>query len=396
MTLALTGIKILEVARYGIVSYCNMILGDAGAEVIKIEQPPADDSGSIITASPVSGDERTAAYYALNRNKKSIAINLNSKEGKEIFYKLAERSDVIVEGFKPGVMKRLGVGYEKINEINPRIIYCSISGYGQDGPYRDMPGHDINYISIAGLLGLIGDRGGHPVIPLNIGADWAGGGLHATIGILIALMARERTGKGQYIDISMTDGTISLLTNMASWYFLTGKVPKRGETLIGGAFPYYGVYETKDGKFLSIGCVEPKFWENLCRALGREDIIPFQFAKGEKREEVLFSLRQTFLTKTRKEWVDLLKSEETCIAPIYDFDEFSSDPHVLHRKMVVEIDHPTEGKVKQIGCAIKLSDTPAVIRNLAPTLGQNTDEELQCLGYTVDKIKELRQTGIIM
>lgn len=220
MTQALEGIKILDLSRVPPGDFCTMFLGDMGAEVLKIEPPPdmARRAGSGL--SPIGEVRRMeAAYNPLNRNKKSMGLNLRSEEGCHIFYRLTEKADVIVEGFRPGVVKRLGVDYETVMKINPRIIYCSISGYGQDGPYQNLPGHDINYISIGGVLGLISEKERRPVIPLNLVADYAGGALHATMGILTALVARERTGKGQYVDISMTDCVVSLLSGTAQNYF---------------------------------------------------------------------------------------------------------------------------------------------------------------------------------
>jgi Predicted acyl-CoA transferases/carnitine dehydratase len=239
-------------------------------------QPGAGGRGAGVNAS-LSGEEKDkqAAFDALNRNKRSIGLNLRSEKGRQIFYRLAETTDVIVEGFRPGVVKRLGVDYEEIKTINPRVIYCSLSGYGQDGPYSSLPGHDVNYISIAGALGLLGTSDGPPIVPLNLLADFAGASLHGVIGILSALVARYKTGVGQYVDIAYTDGVMSLLTWFISNYFSSGAMFKKGETWLHGAYPYYGVYEAKDGKYVSLGCVEPWFWENLCRALGKEEYIPY-------------------------------------------------------------------------------------------------------------------------
>jgi len=396
--LPLEGIRVMDLSRVGIAAFATMILSDMGAEVIKIDEPRKPGStifGSSV--SPIGSDaRRRAAFRAMNRNKKSIALNLKNNEAREIFYKLAEKTDVIIEGFRPGVVKRLGVDYETVKRINPRIIYCSISGYGQDGPYAQMPGHDANYISIGGALGLIGQADGPPVLPLNFVADWAGGSLFSTIAILIALIARQRTNRGQYIDMSMTDGVVALMTNIASEYFLTGKVPRRGELMLNGAFPYFSVYETKDGKYITIACVERHLWANLCKALGREDLIPHQNDTGQKREEIFSFLRETFRSKTRDEWFEELKDKDVCIAPVYELDEVFRDPQVLHRKMLLEIEDPEIGKVRQVGIPIKFSDTPGEVRSLAPVLGQNTEEILSQLGYTEQQMEELEKAGAIM
>jgi len=402
--LALDGIKILDLTRAGPGPFCTMILGDLGADIIKIEAPPtvgARQAG--VTYSPVGeAGRREAVYQAINRNKRSIGLNLRLEEGRHIFHQLAEKADVIVEGFRPGVVERLGIDYQTITKINPKIIYCSITGYGQDGPYRDLPGHDINYISIGGALNLIGEADGKPAVPLNLVADF-GGGNNAVIGILSALIARSKMGKGQYIDISLTDSVISLLTQMATDYFQHGVILKRGEIGVGGAYPYRSVYETKDGKFITIGCREPWLWENLCREIGREDFIPFHIEpdhhlhkpEGEKWQEISASLKKLFLTRTRDEWFELLSQKDVPVGKVYSLDEVFIDPQVLHRKMVIEVEHPTEGKIKQVGIAIKLSDTPGKVRSLPPLLGEHTEEILVGLGYNKQRINELRQEGIV-
>ncbi|MBM3119089.1 MAG: CoA transferase [Chloroflexi bacterium] len=403
--LALEGIKILDLTHLAPGALCTMIFGDLGADVIKIEAPPGvGGRGAGIGLSPM-GEEgrRQAAFDALNRNKRSIGLNLRSDKGREIFYQLAQTADVIVEGFRPGVVKRLGVDCETIRAINLRLIYCSLSGYGQDGPYSNRSGHDVNYISIAGALNLIGTPDCPPVIPLNLLADFAGASLHGVIGILAALVARSKTGTGQYVDISYTDGAMSVLTWFISNYFSSGILLKRGETWLHGAYPYYGVYEAKDGKYVSIGCVEPWFWENLCRALGKEEYISYCISpehflhkpEGEKWEEIFSYLKQVFLTRTRDEWFDFFADKDVPVGKVYTFDEVFNDPQVLHRQMVLEIDHPTLGKVKHPGIAIKLSETPGKVRSLAPIFGEHTEEILRELSYNKSQIEELRQSNII-
>jgi len=401
--LALEGVRILELTRVAPGTFCTMILGDLGAEVLKIEAPgPAEFVGSSI--SPKGEESRKqAAYFALNRNKKSIVLNLKAERGREIFYRLAQQADVIVEGFRPGVAQRLGIDYDTIKKLNSKIVYCSLSGYGQDGPYRTFPGHDINYISFAGALGLIGPPEGPPVIPLNLVADFAGASLHGVIGILTALLARNKTGKGQYVDVAYMDGAISLMTFFTTSYFLDGIIPKRGETALHGAYPYYGVYQTKDGKYITLGCIEEHFWENLCRLLGREDYISYHFSsehfvqkpEDTKWEEIHSFLKQTFLTKTRDEWFELLVQNDITAGKVYTLDEVFSDPQVLHRQMVIEVEHPTLGKIKQVGITPKLSDTPGKVRSLSPLLGEHTDEILQGLGLNQEEIESLRKEGVI-
>ena len=388
MALPLEGIRILDLSRQLPGPYCTLLLGDFGAEVIKVEDPAR-------RWPPVGETDPTS--LALDRNKKSIALNLKTSDGREIFYELARRVDVILEGFRPGVATRLGVDYETIKKINPRIIYCSLSGYGQDGPYRNLVGHDINYIAIGGVLGITGESGGPPIIPGIQIADLGGGGMFAAIGILVALIAREKTGRGQFIDVAMLDGVVSWLS-MHAWMFLAGfqVFPfKRGEMVLNGGVPCYNIYETKDGKYIAVGALEPWFWENLCKALGLESFIPDQFATEERGMEVRSALRDVFRTKSRDEWFDLLKDKDVSVGPVNTFDEVFSNPQVLHREMLVEMDHPTLGKIKQIGIPMKFSDTPGKIRSPPPFLGQHTEEILQSLGYEKEKIMELRKENVI-
>ena len=364
-----------------------MLLGDLGAEVIKVEQP----GFGII---PLDVDEQTwAAYYALDRNKKSILLNLKTAEARQVVYDLVRTADVVLEGFRPGVARQLEVDYETLNEINPRIVYCALTGYGQDGPYRDLPGHDINYRSLGGALSALGIRDGRPSLPLNLVGDYAGGGLQAAFAITAALFARQTGGSGQFVDIAMVDGVVSFLSWEASLFFAGGGVPRWGDTPLTGSIPCGHVYETKDGGYVSLGCYEVKFWENLCRSLEREDLIPYQFATGEKKQEVVAELTAIFRTRTKDEWFRLLSPGDIPITPVYDLDEVFADPQVLHRRMVVDVEHPEIGKVKHVGIPAKFSRTPGEIRSTAPLPGQHTNEILARLGYSEERIGELRGMG---
>lgn len=389
MVQALEGIKVLDLSRM-IGPYCTQFLSDMGADVLKVEELTARWK----EAEPGrEGDSR--AYRSVDRNKRSIALNLKNPEAKNIFLKLAESADVVVEDFRPGVADRLGIGYETLKQINPHIIYCAISGYGQDGPYRLLAGHNTNYIAMAGVLGISCCPDGHPTPPGVPIGDYGGGSMQGAIGILTAIIAREKTGKGQFVDVSMLDGVISWVgARHAAQYFATGQQPPPGRLAL--------IFETSDKKLICISNSEPWFWERLCKLIGRQDLIeyypyirPYPEVGGEKQKLVLDALKDAFLERTRDEWFKVLSDADALVSPVYSFDEVFSDPHVLHRKMVVELEHPTLGRVKQVGISLKLSDTPGEIRSFAPVRGEHTEEVLRSIGYGPDQIASLRESGVI-
>lgn len=390
------GIKVLELARVAPAEMPGMLLADMGADVLKIETPGAHG-----VQDPDS--ERRAAFAFVNRNKRSMTLNMKSPEGQAIFRRLAERADVIIEGFRPGVMKRLGADYETVRAYNPRVVYCSLSGFGQDGPYRDYPAHDMNYLSLAGVLNLIGEPDRKPVIPLNLVADYAGASMHGALGIVMALYARERTGRGQHVDVSYLDTTVSLLaaTPNMRFFFSDGLAPRRGEGFLGGSYPYYAIYETRDRKLLTIGCTEPWLWENFCKAIGRPDFARFarkpdQFVRAANAEEEAArrEIEEIIKTRDRDEWFDLLVKADVCVGKVYEVEEMVQDPQINHRKMIVETEHPRFGKVRQFGVAIKLSDTPGSVRRAAPTPNEHTEAVLAELGMA-GEVGRLRQAGVI-
>ncbi len=390
--LALEGIKILDLTKAAPGPHCTMILGDLGAEITKVEAPP----GASRLQPRAAGEavRRRVAFQANRRNSKSIGLNLKTEKARQIFYKLVETADVVAEEFRPGVAKRLGIGYDTLSKINPRIIYCSITSYGQNGPYRDAIAHDINSIAMAGALDLIGERGGWPAIPLNFLADLGGAGMSAAIGILAAIIARSKTGRGQHVDISMLDTVILLLAMHAVPYFCDNVPPKRGDRHGLEARPYYNIYETKDGKYITIGNIEPYIWEHFCREIGHEELIPIQ-EDTSKWKELRSSLEKIFITKTRDEWWELLWQKGVFVGKLNTMAETFVDPHVLHRQMVVELEHPKFGKVKQVGVGIKLSDTPGKVRSLPPMLGEQTEEILLGLGYSKESIKQLYEEKVV-
>jgi len=391
MTAALEGIKVLDLSRLLPFNYCTLMLADLGAEVLKIEEP---EIGDYMRWMPPKLKKEGAIFLMANRNKKSMTLNLRDEKAKEILRTLVKEYDVLFESFRPGVMKKLGVDYDNLKEINPRLVFCSSTGYGQDGPYKDRPGHDMNYISVAGILEATGRHTGAPVIPGIPIADMSIG-IFSAFSILAGVIARDRTGKGQHIDMSMTDCMVSYnIANIAN--FIASRQSPGLEILgISGENPCYNVFKTKDGKFISQGNIEDKFWINLLKLIGREDLKEYQFATGEKKEEVMDELQKVFLTKTRKEWLELFEGKDICYAPINDAEDMMTDPHVQHREMIKEMEHPIEGKVTTVGFPFKFSETPAEIKTPTPTLGQHTEEILKGLGYKDQDIKELREKKII-
>jgi crotonobetainyl-CoA:carnitine CoA-transferase CaiB-like acyl-CoA transferase len=387
----LDGITVLDLTRLLPGAVATMMLGDFGADIIKIEEPGIGDPARQSRA----GIKQPGAYFlATNRNKRSIAINLKQPSGREIFLELAKRADVVVEGFRPGVMDRLGIGYETLKEINPRLVYCAITGYGQDGPYRGKAGHDVNYIGIAGLLGVNGMKDGPPIIPGVQIADLAGGSMHAVIGILLALQARQRTGEGQMVDVSMMDGSLAMMFVPFAAYLANGTRPERGAQGLSGRYACYQVYETKDGRYLALGALEPKFWENACRVLGREDFIDQQFVDAEQRE-CIRALSEIFRAKTADEWLAAFEGVDTCLALVKDIAEMIDDPQVKNRGLIAEIEHPTSGRIKQIAPTVKLSATPGEMRSPPPLLGEHTTEVLKGIGYTDEMINRLSLDGVV-
>ena len=386
---ALEGIRIIDMARLGPGPHCSQILADMGADVIRVEAPDPKEGPRAGRMIKLPGDA------AIRRNSRSISLNLKTEEGKQVFFKLAATADVITEGFRPGVVKRLGVDYEPVKAVRPRIVYASLSGYGQEGPYSSYVGHDINYQGITGMLDMTGERDGPPMIPGNTIADNAGGGMNAAISILAALLSRERTGAGQYIDMAMVDGLVTMMFFPIEEHLTTGAVPHRSGTITTGLYPWYSIYETKDGRYVSVGAIEPWFYENLCRLLELEELIPHQYGDDAKQEEVFAAFREKFLTKTRDEWVELLMPGETCVGPVLAIDEVVKDPHLRHREMIVDVEEEGGGTRTQVGVMAKLSETPGTIRTPGPEAGQHTPEILSELGYDEPAIEALRRSEAI-
>jgi len=371
----LRNLKLLDLSRQLPGPFCSMLLADLGVDVLVVAAP---------------NDAMGIGIPLIQRNKRSMTLNLKSPEGKKIFEQHAKDADVILEGFRPGVTERLGIDYASMAALNPRIVYCSISGYGQDGPYRDKVGHDINYLGYAGVLGISGAAGGPPTImPVQI-ADIGGGALMATVGILAALMAREHTNRGQFVDISMMDGSVSWNVFHTLLYFAFGSQPQRGGTQLTGHNPCYAVYETKDGKYVTVGALEGHFWRNLCDQLGMPEFVADQFSEGDRREEMFRVIREKFKQKTQAEWLTQLQNVDICFGPVNSIPEALDDPQVHARGLIKEI----AGR-KLIASPLKLSDTPPEAPTLPPDFGQHTDEVLNGLGFSAAQIQELRSQRIV-
>lgn len=377
---ALSGTTVIDLSRLLPGPYCSMILADHGARVIAIE------------------DKRFLAdglfFNIINRNKEHMTLNLKTAEGKEIFFRLLKNADVVLEGFRPGVVDRLGVDYETVRQVNPRIVYCSITGYGQNGPYRDRVGHDVNYLSFAGVLNLIGEPDHPPSIPGVQIADIAGGGMNAVIGILLALMARGKTGQGQYIDISMTDGMVGLLPTALFFSQLTGQEPRRADGILSHRYACYNTYETADGQFLSIGAVENRFWKKLCEVLKVPDYAALQY-DDQRRGEILDFMRATFRKKTLDQWEATLGDLDICWGRVQSLSEVLEDPLFREREMVVEINGPDGKKTKTLGVPVKLSDTPGSVRTAPVGFGESTAGILEEIGYTPEEIDALAAKEVI-
>ena len=377
---ALDGITVIDLSRLLPGPYCSMILADHGARVIAVESKQFLADGLFIST--------------INRNKEHMSLNLKTEEGKQIFFQLVERADVVLEGFRPGVVDRLGVDYGSVCKVNPKIIYCAITGYGQEGPFRDRVGHDVNYLSFAGVLDLMGEAGCPPSIPGIQIADIAAGGMNAAIGILLALFNREKTGRGQYIDISMTDGMVAFLPMALHFQQLTGEDVKRGDAILSHRYACYNTYETADGRYLSIGAVENRFWKRLCDHLGAAEYAEVQY-DDSRRKEVLDFMRSTFKRKTLDEWDTELAQLEICWGKVQTFSEVLEDPLFRKREMIIEMLGKAGEKQTAIGVPVKLSATPGSIRSQAVNFGESTASILKELGYSEREIKRFLEAEVI-
>lgn len=400
MSLPLEGIRVLDLSRLLPGGFCSLLLADFGADVVKVEDT---GMGDYIRWSPpyyegTHDSAKSALFLSLNRNKRSVRLDLKSDGGREALLALVRDADVVLESFRPGVLDRLGVGYERMREGNPGIVYCAISGYGQTGPKRDASGHDMNYLGLIGLLGLTGERGGEPVQAAGQIADLGGGALMAAFGIMAALRERDGSarspgsGEGQMVDASMADGALSWLAMVAAAYFADGTVPRRGDLPLAGSLICYRPYECADG-WVTLGALEPKFWQAWCRGVAREDLIAMQFERPGTDAHA--QVQEIFKGRTRADWEAFARKHDCCLEPVLELDEALSSELVREREMVVELAQPgAEQPVRQLGIPVKLTRTPGEHARLpGPALGEHTEEVLLAAGYSSEQVAELLSSG---
>jgi alpha-methylacyl-CoA racemase len=393
---ALDGLKVLDLSRLLPGGFCSLLLADFGADVIKVEDT---GMGDYVRWSPpyYEGAETTARgalFLALNRGKRSIRIDLKTEQGREVLLRLARDADVLLESFRPGVLDRLGVGYEVLRSVNPRLVYCAITGYGQDGPNRDRSGHDMNYLGLNGLLGLTGDADGPPVQSAGQIADLGGGALMAALGVLVALRERERSGEGQFVDCSMFDGALSWLALVAADFLAGGAAPRRGGLHLAGGLTCYRPYRCADG-YVTLGALEPKFWRAWCLGVGREDLVDHAFdPPGSDAHEAVSAI---FAGRTREEWRAFASEHDCCLEPVLELEESLDSELVAAREMVVELDQPGASEtVRLLGVPIKLSRTPGdPNRAPGPALGEHTEAVLAQAGYSREEIGALVGAGAV-
>ncbi len=394
--LPLTGYRVLDLSRILAGPYCTMILGDQGAEIIKVERPGIGDD-TRTWGPPFSGGE-SAYYLCCNRNKKSVVIDLKSPAGLDLVRELTRVSDVLVENFTPGLTKRMGIDYESLRKINPRLVYASITAYGQDGPYRDRPGYDMVLSAVGGLMWITGEKDGNPC-KVGVAITDVLTGVYASGAITSALLWRERSGKGQYLDVSLLDVQVAGLANIASNYLVAGKEATRWGTAHESIIPYQ-VFKTKD-RPIAIAVANQKLWVNFSKLVGREEWLEDpRFESNPKRVEnrdiLLPLIDDLFAQKTCNEWMELLLGASIPCGPVNNMQHLFADPQVQHRGMIAEVPHPTIGTLRLTGLPIKCSETPGVIRMHPPLLGEHTDEVLAgVLGYSSDQIEALKAQGAI-
>lgn len=388
----LSGIRVLDLTRLLPGPVCTLHLADLGADVIKIEDTGAGDYARALGAEP---GKTAPVFAAINRNKRALRLDLKKSEGVEIFLRLAQDADVVVESFRPGVVDRLGVGYADCSKVNPRIVYCAISGYGQTGPYRHLAGHDVNYCSYAGFTDQVGIAGGDPAIPNLQVADILGGAVVPAMGILAALLDAQRSGKGRYVDVAMTEGVLAHNLQALAAVASTGKVHPRGADFLSGREPCYAVYRTADGRHMAVGALERKFWEHVCDVLQRPDLkaCHWEIRTEPGGREAQWGKEQTsaiFASRPQAYWVEKFAGEDCCVSPVLTLEESFQDPQIIARGMVMR-----DGATLQFAPPLKMSEYEFAVERPSPEAGQHTDEILRAAGYASADISRLRAAGVI-
>jgi alpha-methylacyl-CoA racemase len=374
----LAGLRVLDLSRLLPGPFCSMLLADHGAEVIKVE---GTGEGDGLRADP-------AAFHALNRGKRAVRVDLKAPGGTEVLLRLADGADVLLESFRPGVLDRLGAGWEAVHARNPRLVWCAITGYGQDGPLRDRAGHDINYLARAGLLALSGDEDGPPALAAGQIADLGGGALTAAFGILAALRERDRTGEGRFVDVAMTDGALAWLAMPAAARLAGGPPERRGAQRLGGGIVCYRVYRCADG-WISLGALEPKFWAAFCRGTGRKDLLPHQLDPSGSPAHA--AVEAMAAARTRAEWAAFAAEHDCCLEPVLELDEALAEPQVAARGMVEAL---ADGR-RVLASPVRAGDGPGAPRAPAPPPGADTDALLREAGYAPEAVAALRAAGAV-
>jgi len=392
--LPLSGIRVLDLSRLLPGPMCTLHLADLGADVIKIEDTGAGDYARTMGEMKGAGDSAMSDFFAvINRNKRAVCLDLKKPEGVAAFLRLVKTAQVIVESFRPGVMDKLGVGYEAVKAINPQIVFCAISGYGQTGPYREHAGHDINYLGYAGIAEQIGAAGGPPTLLGFQIADLLGGAMTPAFAIMAALFDAQRSGQGRFVDVSMTDAVLAHSIMPLLGVLRTGSAPARGADMLSGGIPAYNVYATKDGRHMACGSLEPKFWQKTCEVLGLPHLEKRGWVEGSDAQRVHTEVQAAFAAKTQAEWTPIFEAADCCVSPILPMQEALGNEQIRARGMVVESDHPTFGRHKQFAPPFKLSEYDFAIERHAPGRGAHSDELLREVGYSDVEIAAMRGRG---
>ena len=387
----LEGVVVLDLSRLLPGPFCTQLLANLGADVIKVEDPGI---GDYMRAVPPAVGDTSYPFLMVNRGKRSVAIDLRSEDGRRVLYRLAKKADVFVEQFRPSTVRKLKIDYPQIRRANPRIVYCSFGGYGRTGPYANRPGHDLNFEALAGVLGVTAaHRDVRPAIPGVPVSDLASA-LMAAFSIVASLHRRERFGGGEFLEVSIFDTTVSLMVLNLAAYLGTGQVPLPGETVVTGMFPFYNLYETRDGRWLSVACVEPKFWRRLCEILRMEEHLGDQFVGGEAARDITFKLAAAIRSHTLAEWTARFEPEDLPIAPVQRIDEVVEDPHVAARDLLPEV-RIGGARRRVLAHPAKHHAVPPSMPSRVPERGEDTVDVLRWAGFTAKQVRDLRERGIV-